>query len=209
MGKRGRPKLENSISTTDRVHKFQKSATNREKENEARKEKRKKSSDLSEEALAEKRRSDNIRKQQSRLKASRQKKRGELIKNKNHVQKIRVAESEQQEPETSTTCVQKHRRLTVDFKFKRRSKDASKKIAATLDTFSPKSKRCVILGSCNESLSPNSQADVGSSLGSDGVAGVLTGVSRRRDNNSNCVRRVILNDIVESCGSVSKAKSKH
>ena len=149
-----------------------------------------------------------MRKALSRLNQSQQKKVGTKLKDRNRKRK----EVRDDTGETSTQRVQKHRAMKVklDFRSKKQNVDHVAKVLDTsLSMLSPQSKVKAVTQSCNNSLSPASKSNLSECL-VEGQSNPLVDfhkrVANKRDEITNCARRLALKTLAEKAGSVKKAK---
>ena len=71
---------------------------------------------------------------------------------------------------------------------------------------SPQSKVQALSQTCSKTLSPASSSTLSDAVGSNPLVDVYTSVKRKRDNASNCVRRLILNKLSTQYGSAKKVR---
>ena len=208
----GRPKMVHPLTGMERMRKnrlnLDKRAAAQQKQTEAR---RKKAAAESDEEKARRREEARLRKALSRQNQSRQKKQGERVADRNRKRKAK--EASDQYNETNQQKMKKHR-LTIRLNFqtpakKRKIKNTSRMITKHLKSCSPKTKVKVMSQACNATLSPTSKAvltDTISPPDTNDSVHVFNKLKKNRDKTSNCVRKLMLNQVVNESGSINIAR---
>ena len=135
---------------------------------------------------------------------------GNRTKDRN--QKQKTAEISENVADSTKRLRKHHQQLKVAFNFPARSKKrkvvhVAESINTSLSVLTPKSKVKALSQTCSKGLSPASSSTLLDAIGeSNPLVDVYTSVKRKRDTESNCVRRLILNKLSAKSGSGNQVR---